>query len=72
MKTPIKLKIMSITVGEVLQNSEYNLKGSLIFQREIGKRQEENYKIAIELGANDDDDWDEWEIKVEAYKELHK
>ena len=61
---------MSLTVEEVLENAEYNLTNSkLPFQVVIGKRQLTNYKIAKELGAKDEDDWSDWEDKVEQYKE---
>ena len=60
---------MSLTIGEVLENSEYNLnEATMPFQIELGKQQLANYRIAKELGANDDDDWYEWAEKVEAYK----
>ena len=61
---------MSITVGEVLQNAEYNISNASIpFQMEIGKEQLRNYRIAKEIGANDDDDWADWEDKIDEYKQ---
>lgn len=60
---------MSLTVEEVLENADYNLTNSkLPFQVAIGKRQLTNYKIAKKLGANDEDEWSDWEDKVEQYK----
>ena len=60
---------MSLTVGEVLENAEYNINNAAIpLQIELGRQQLRNYKIAKELGADDDDDWYEWEEKVGEYK----
>lgn len=59
---------MNVTVREVLENAEYNEKGQLPFQREMAANQRENYNIAKELGANDEDDWSDWEEKVIEYK----
>lgn len=60
---------MSLCVEEVKENGEYNLANAVMpFQTEIGKEQLENYRIAKELGADDDDDWSEWEDRVEEYK----
>jgi hypothetical protein len=60
---------MSLTVGEVLENANYNLQNARIpIQIEIGKNQLENYRLAKDLGADDDDDWAEWEEKVEQSK----
>lgn len=60
---------MSLTVSEVLENAEYNIsKSAMSFQVEIAKEQFKNYKIAKELGASDNDDWSDWEDKVENYK----
>lgn len=59
---------MSLTVGEVLENAEYNKTGKLAIQIYLAQQQEENYNIAKELGADDDDDWYDWEDKVEEYK----
>lgn len=60
---------MSLCVEEVKENGEYNLANAVMpFQTEIGKEQLENYRIAKELGADDGDDWSEWEDRVEEYK----
>jgi hypothetical protein len=60
---------MSLTVGEVKENADYNLRtGAIGFQIEMGKQQQINYDIAIELGADEDDDWDDWSDKVEEHK----
>lgn len=59
---------MSLTVGEVKENADYNLsQGKMIFQIAIGQQQLANYNKAKELGASDDDDWDDWEDKVSPY-----
>jgi hypothetical protein len=64
---------MSLTVGEVLENANYNLRNVKIdIQIEIAKSQLENYNIAKQLGADDEDDWAEWEISVENYKKQNK
>jgi len=59
---------MSLTVGEVKENAIYNFKnantGLGIIQVELGNKQMANYEKAIELGASDDDDWEEWENKI--------
>ena len=60
---------MSLTVGEVLENAEYNENNVFHpIQIEIAKGQRKNYNIAIELGAREDDDWYDWEDKVEEHK----
>ena len=63
---------MSLTVGEVKENAEYNFAnastGLGALQRDLAHQQLENYNIAIELGANDEDDWYEWEEKVKEHK----
>lgn len=60
---------MSLTIGEVLENANYNLQNAVIsIQIDMGKRQLKNYTVAKELGASDDDDWHDWEDKVEKYK----
>jgi hypothetical protein len=60
---------MSLTVGEVLENAEYNINNAAIpFQIEIGKEQLSNYKVAKELGADDEDNWYDWEDKVSEHK----
>ena len=60
---------MALTVGEVLENAEHNIKDAVFYlQIELGKEQLENYRIAKELGADDDDCWHEWKEKVENYK----
>lgn len=50
---------MSLTLGEVLENAEYNLKGSIPFQVSIGEQQMINYNILKEKGYSDDDDFNE-------------
>lgn len=62
---------MSLTVGEVKLNAEHNLasRSSIAtFQHMIGQEQLDNYNKAIELGANDNDDWYDWQEEVEASK----
>ncbi len=60
---------MSITVEEVKDNGNYNLQNAVMdFQIVLGNNQLENYNIAIKLGANDNDDWNDWEEKVEEHK----
>lgn len=61
---------MGLSIREVLDNANYNLienKGLEIAEF-IGRQQLENYTLAKELGANDEDDWYDWEDKVEEYK----
>jgi len=61
---------MSLTVGEVLENANFNFQNQQMpLQSLIAKEQLNNYKIAKELGADDNDDWDDWEAKVNEYKE---
>jgi hypothetical protein len=61
---------MSITIEEVLENAEYNEKNAFHpVQLDLAKRQRSNYEIAKKLGANDEDDWNEWAEKVESFKE---
>jgi len=61
---------MSLSVEEVLENANYNIQNAKIsFQIEMGKEQLKNYKIAKDLGASDDDDWDDWEEKVQNFKD---
>lgn len=61
---------MGLSVGEVLENANYNLSNSVMnIQVILGKEQLENYTIAKRLGADDEDDWDEWEDKVEEFKQ---
>jgi hypothetical protein len=65
----INLNNMSLTVGEVLENANYNISnGKIPFQTAIGKEQLDNYTIAKKLGADDDDDWDDWVERVEEEK----
>ena len=64
---------MAFTVEEVKDNAMYNLNNAVFpFQIELGKQQMKNYEIAKQLGADDDDDWSEWEEKVENYKKENK
>ena len=61
---------MGLTVGEVKENADYNLNTESTISgimRLIGKEQLKNYNIAKELGADDEDDWLDWETKVEEY-----
>lgn len=61
---------MSLTVGEVLENANYNIQNQQIpLQGILAKQQLNNYKIAKDLGADDNDNWYDWEEKVEKYKE---
>jgi hypothetical protein len=60
---------MSLSVEEVLQNAEYNEAGVLPIQRMLAKEQRSNYEIAKQLGAKDEDDWYDWEDKVETFKQ---
>lgn len=63
---------MSLTVGKVLQNAEHKItNGQMALQVQIGKDQLTNYIIAKELGAEDDDDWCDWEEKVQKHKETN-
>jgi len=56
---------MSLTVGEVLENAEYNEQNAFHpIQKELAKSQRDNYNKAKELGADDYDDWSEWENKI--------
>lgn len=60
---------MSLKVGEVLENANYNISnGKISFQIELGKEQLSNYTIAKKLGADDDDDWEDWSERVEEEK----
>ena len=60
---------MSLTVYEVLENSKYNREHAFHpIQIELAQQQEENYNIAKSLGADDVDDWYEWEEKVSEFK----
>ncbi len=60
---------MGLSVFEVKENAEYNLNNAIHpLQIKIGEEQLENYNIAKELGADDNDEWSEWKEKVENYK----
>jgi ABC-type sulfate transport system substrate-binding protein len=56
---------MSLTVGEVLENAEYNEQNAFHpMQKELAKSQRDNYNKVKEMGADDDDDWGDWEEKI--------
>lgn len=59
---------MGLTVEDVKNNANYNLNdstpGLMLLQRQIGNEQLLNYNTAKELGANDDDEWSDWEERV--------
>jgi hypothetical protein len=56
---------MSLTVGEVLENAKYNEQHAFHpIQKDIAKEQRANYNKAKELGADDEDDWADWEEKI--------
>ena len=56
---------MNLTVGEVLEHAEYNEQNAFHpMQRELAKSQRDNYNKAKEMGADDDDDWGDWEEKI--------
>jgi hypothetical protein len=60
---------MSLSIREVLENAEYNEQNAVIsMQIDLAKSQRKNYEVAKELGANDEDDWNEWSEKVEKYR----
>ena len=51
---------MSLTIGEVLGNAEYNLRNAYIpMQTAIGKEQLKNYNLLIDAGYSEDNDFDE-------------
>jgi len=60
---------MGLLVYEVKENGEYNCYDAKFhFQIQLGKDQLRNYEVAKMLGANDEDDWYEWEEKVINYR----
>jgi len=58
-----------ITVQEVKENGELEIRmAEFQHQADFGEEQLLNHRIAKELGAGDDDDWDDWEERVQEYK----
>ena len=52
---------MSLTLGEVKENAEYNLNklSNIPFAKMIGEIQLQNYNLLIKAGETDDSDFDE-------------
>ena len=49
---------MSLTIGEVLENAVYNIENTVTsIVRTIGKQQQENCKLLINAGYEEDDDF---------------
>lgn len=48
--------------------SEYN-ENMLYSQESIVLQKRTDYSIALEIGAKDNDLWEDWEEKVESYKQ---
>jgi hypothetical protein len=61
--------MMSLTLGEVKENAEYNLNElpNIPLAKLIGERQLHNYDLLIKAGETDDSDFDE---AVERHPEL--